>query len=140
MIRYRTGDIGAFSRDVCQCGSFLRTMKKVDGRLKNRIQLGGNVIFDLKELEEILLADEDLIDYQVTIKDDQTLLIEVSFYQNETEKEAQLQRRVQAHFFKSHGALKQIEVARSPLQKPDQLVNSMVKRKIRDWRKEISSE
>ena len=142
LIRYRTGDIGAFSVDACQCGSFLRTMKKVSGRLRNRIQLAGDVTFDLKELEEILLADEDLIDYQVTIKDDQTLLIEVSFYQNETAKvkEAQLQKCVQAHLLKNYDSAIRIEVERSPLQKPDQLVNSMVKRKIRDWRKESSSE
>ncbi|WP_303869141.1 DVU_1553 family AMP-dependent CoA ligase [Acetobacterium wieringae] len=142
LIRYRTGDLGAFSVDACQCGSFLRIMKKVDGRLKNRIQINGDVTFDLKELEEILLADEDLIDYQVTIKDDQTLLIEVSLYQYETSKakEAQLQRCIETHFLKNHGEVMQIEVKRSPLQKPDQLVNSMVKRKIRDWRKEISCE
>ncbi|MDD3307519.1 MAG: AMP-binding protein [Acetobacterium sp.] len=136
LIRYRTGDIGAFSRTKCQCGTFLRTMKKVEGRINNRIQLQDDVFVDLKELEEILLAVEELVDYQVTIKEKAIVRIEVSFYHDEQseETEKQIKVRLEAYFQEKCRLSIQVEVERKQLQKPDQLVNSMIKRKIRDQR------
>jgi len=142
LIRYRTGDIGAFSQATCQCGTFLRTMKKVEGRINNRIYLEDGIYFDLKELEEILLAVEDLVDYQVTVKDKHLLRIDVAFYNEEqsSEKENWLKMRVQEYFDENCDLSIQVEVAKVQLQKPDQLVNSMVKRKIVDLRREKRDE
>jgi len=142
LIRYRTGDIGAFSQATCQCGTFLRTMKKVEGRINNRVYLKDGIYFDLKELEEILLAVEDLVDYQVVVKDGQSLRIDVSFYNEEqsAEKERQIKIRVQEYFDENGELSIQVEVAKNQLQKPDQLVNSMVKRKILDLRREKGNE
>ncbi|PKM60578.1 MAG: AMP-binding protein [Firmicutes bacterium HGW-Firmicutes-4] len=138
LIRYRTGDIGAFSQATCQCGTFLRTMKKVEGRLKNRIHLEDGIYVDLKALEEILLAFEDLVDYQLTVKDKHLFRINVAFYNEEqsSEKENHVKMLVQEYFDKNGDFSIQVEVARSQLQNPDQLVNSMVKRKIVDLRRE----
>ncbi|PKM74981.1 MAG: AMP-binding protein [Firmicutes bacterium HGW-Firmicutes-17] len=142
LIRYRTGDIGAFSQASCQCGTFLRTMKKVEGRISNRINLDDGVCVDLKELEEILLAVEDLVDYQVTVKDKRLLRIDVSFYHEEqsAQKEQLIKTRVLKYFDKNCELSIQVEVGKKQLQKPDQLVNSMVKRKIVDLRREKDDE
>lgn len=142
LIRYRTGDIGAFSKVACQCGTFLRTMKKVEGRIKNRICLDEGVYFDLKELEEILLAWEDLVDYQVTVKYNWLLRIDVSFYNEEqsSQQEQQIKEKVQEYFNKNYELSVQVEIEKRQLQKPDQLVNSMVKRKIRDQRRSEGDE
>lgn len=142
LIRYRTGDIGAFSQAACQCGTFLRTMKKVEGRMNNRICLDDGVCVDLKEFEEILLAIEDLVDYQVTVKDKRLLRIDVSFYNEEqsAQKEQQIKTRVLKYFDENCELSIQVEVEKNQLQKPDQLVNSMVKRKIVDLRREKEDE
>ena len=142
LIRYRTGDIGAFSQATCQCGTFLRTMKKVEGRIINRIHFEDGIYFDLKALEEILLAFEDLVDYQVTVKDNHLVRIDVAFYNEEqsSEKENWLKMRVQEYFDEHYELPVQVEVDKNQLQKPDQLVNSMIKRKIVDSRREKSDE
>jgi phenylacetate-coenzyme A ligase PaaK-like adenylate-forming protein len=142
LIRYRTGDIGAFSPATCQCGTFLRTMKKVKGRINNRIHFEDGIYFDLKALEEILLAFEDLVDYQVTVKDKHLVRIDVAFYNEEqsSEKENWLKMRVQEYFDEHYELPVQVEVDKNQLQKPDQLVNSMIKRKIVDSRREKSDE
>lgn len=142
LIRYRTGDIGAFSNEVCQCGTFLRTMKKVEGRIRNRIYFDEGVYLDLKELEEILLVWEDLVDYQVTVKDNQLLKIDVSFFNEEqsSKQEQQIKAKVQEYFDTNFELSVQVEIEKSQLQKPDQLVNSMVKRKIMDQRRSEGDE
>lgn len=142
LIRYRTGDIGAFSQTTCQCGTFLRTMKKVEGRMKNRIFFEDGIYFDLKALEEILLAIEDLVDYQLIVSDKHSLRIDVSFYNEEpsAEKENRVKMMVQEYFDKNCELSIQVEAVKNQLQKPDQLVNSMVKRKIVDLRREKSNE
>jgi phenylacetate-coenzyme A ligase PaaK-like adenylate-forming protein len=142
LIRYRTGDIGAFSQATCQCGTFLRTMKKVEGRIINRIHFEDGIYFDLKALEEILLAFEDLVDYQVTVKDKHLVRIDVAFYNEEqsSEKENWLKMRVQEYFDEHYELPIQVEVDKNQLQKPDQLVNSMIKRKIVDLRREKGDE
>lgn len=142
LIRYRTGDIGAFSQATCQCGTFLRTMKKVEGRLKNRIHLEDGICVDLKALEEILLAIEDLMDYQLIVSDKHALKIDVSFYNEEpsAENENRVKMMVQEYFDKNCELPIQVEVAKNQLQKPDQLVNSMVKRRIVDLRREKRDE
>lgn len=142
LIRYRTGDIGAFSTVACQCGTFLRTMKKVEGRIENRTYLDEDVYFDLKELEEILLAWEDLVDYQVTVKNNRLLRIAVSFFNEEQlyKQEQQIKEKVQEYFNKNYELSVQVEIEKSQLQKPDQLVNSMVKRKIWDQRRSEGDE
>ncbi|WP_373482392.1 DVU_1553 family AMP-dependent CoA ligase [Acetobacterium sp.] len=142
LIRYRTGDIGAFSTVACQCGTFLRIMKKIEGRIKNRLCLDEGVYFDLKELEEILLAWEDLVDYQVTVKNNRLLRIAVSFYNEEQsfKQEQLIKEKVQKYFDKNYESSIQVEIEKNQLQKPDQLVNSMVKRKIRDQRRSEGDE
>lgn len=142
LIRYRTGDIGSFSKVACQCGTFLRTMKKVEGRIENRTYLDEDVYFDLKELEEILLAWEDLVDYQVTVKNNRLLRIDVSFYNEvqSSKQEQQIKEKVQEYFDKNYELSVQVEIEKSQLQKPDQLVNSMVKRKIWDQRRSEGDE
>ena len=54
LIRYRTGDMARFLSKPCACGTFLRTMEKVRGRIENKVQLHGNEMC-LRDFDEILL-------------------------------------------------------------------------------------
>ena len=138
LIRYRTGDIGAFSTDLCPCGTFLRTLKKVAGRYANRIRLDHDNYIDLSTFEESLLGDENILDYQVLIKNNSVLSIIVNFYnQNRLDQKiSRVKEILVAHLSVNKKDNVRIEVEQGNLCKPDQMVNSMVKRKILDLRKE----
>jgi len=138
LIRYRTGDIGAFSTDLCPCGTFLRTLKKVAGRYANRIHLDHDNYIDLSTFEESLLGDENILDYQVLIKNNSVLSIIVNFYnQNRLDQKiSRVKEILVAHLSVNKKDNVRIEVEQGNLCKPDQMVNSMVKRKILDLRKE----
>lgn len=138
LIRYRTGDIGAFSTDLCPCGTFLRTLKKVAGRYANRIHLDHDNYIDLSTFEESLLGDENILDYQVLIKNNSVLSIMVNFYnQNRLDQKiSRVKEILVAHLSVNKKDNVRIEVEQGNLCKPDQMVNSMVKRKILDLRKE----
>ena len=138
LIRYRTGDIGAFSTDLCPCGTFLRTLKKVAGRYANRIRLDHDNYIDLSTFEESLLGDENILDYQVLIKNNSVLSIMVNFYnQNRLDQKiSRVKEILVAHLSVNKKDNVRIEVEQGNLCKPDQMVNSMVKRRIIDLRKE----
>ena len=78
LIRYRTGDIAAFSPLPCPCGTFLKTMKRVKGRLGNEIRIGGNESLTLAELDEIILPFRKVMDYSVRISAGNRIDIEIS--------------------------------------------------------------
>lgn len=136
LIRYRTGDIGGFSTIPCPCGTLLRTLKKVEGRLKNRIKLANDRFIDLNVFEETLLGDENILDYQVTVKNDNLLSIQVSFYHEDrrNEKIRQIRQKLTDILSVTGKQTIKIEVEPGYVARLDQMVNSMIKRKIIDWR------
>jgi phenylacetate-coenzyme A ligase PaaK-like adenylate-forming protein len=132
LIRYRTGDLAAFATTPCPCGTFLRTMKKVTGRRSNRQPIKANGVIDLSVLEELVLAFETVIDYGVTLLDQETLEIRVSVF-GEGEKAAlmaEITEKVQQDIHRTTGSLMAVQVIIDDELRPDQLVNSMIKRKI----------
>jgi len=138
LIRYRTGDIAAFSDKPCPCGTFLRTLKRVEGRLENRVEISKGAFLELKTLDEIILQFEEIIDYQAVLKDSNILEIEIALY-NESSYPAvrrQISTTIQATFPFSLN----VKVNKNQEKKPNQLVNSMLKRKISDMRKERRNE
>lgn len=136
LIRYRTGDIGGFSTTPCPCGTLLRTLKKVEGRLKNRIKLANDRFIDLNVFEETLLGDENILDYQATVKNDSLLSIQVSFcHENRRDEKIRQIRQMLTDILSVAGKQTiKIEVEPGYVAKPDQMVNSMIKRKIIDRR------
>jgi phenylacetate-coenzyme A ligase PaaK-like adenylate-forming protein len=61
-IRYRTGDIARLLPGKCACGSKLKRLDSVGGRYADLIDCEGRS-FAMPELEEILFAQEGLIDF-----------------------------------------------------------------------------
>ncbi len=142
LIRYRTGDIGAFSNEPCQCGTFLKTMKKVEGRLGNSIKLNTGVDCNLKILEELLLEFEEIIDYQVILENDTELTILMTLYENKDQAlvEKQASEKLKRYFMTEFGLLMRVNININGEQRPDHMINSMIKRKITDHRKEHGNE
>ncbi len=77
LIRYRTGDIAAFSPVPCPCGTFLKTMKRVRGRLGNELRIGDESL-SLAELDEIILPFREVMDYRVRFSSGNRIDIEIA--------------------------------------------------------------
>ena len=142
LIRYRTGDIAAFSVESCPCGTFLRTLKKVEGRFNNRIKLGDDVFLELKRLDEMILRFEEIVDYQAVLEDDNHLNIEIALYDesHDARIKEQLSTMIQEYIKNSFSITLEVNVSANQEKKPNQLKNSMFKRKIYDMRKERRNE
>jgi phenylacetate-CoA ligase len=55
LVRYRTGDLGRLMDAPCPCGSVLRRLQPVHGRLCRRVRLGPDLYLSLADLDEALL-------------------------------------------------------------------------------------
>ncbi len=71
LIRYRTGDLASFIKRPCPCGSMLRRMRPVMGRIGDRIRLKNAKMLGLPELDEAILALRAVQDYAAVITERQ---------------------------------------------------------------------
>jgi phenylacetate-coenzyme A ligase PaaK-like adenylate-forming protein len=67
LIRYRTGDQARFLPDYCPCGSMLRRLGKVQGRLTNGATLGPLTQLKMAALDEALFAIPFVLNYQAEL-------------------------------------------------------------------------
>jgi phenylacetate-CoA ligase len=67
LIRYRTGDQARFLPDYCPCGSMLRRLGKVQGRLTNGATLGPLTQLKMAALDEALFAIPGVLNYQAEL-------------------------------------------------------------------------
>lgn len=77
LIRYRTGDTAAFSKSPCACGTFLKTMKRIKGRIDNKIRICENGYLFLAELDEAIFSFHEVRDYKACLAADGCLGIEI---------------------------------------------------------------
>jgi phenylacetate-coenzyme A ligase PaaK-like adenylate-forming protein len=132
LIRYRTGDIASFSSAPCECGTFLRTMTRALGRADNRADLGGKRFIYLRELDETIFKFKDVLDYKAYITDVNLLRIEVASENKAIIKDIEL--RIQTLLYEKLGYKMDFAVIANPDSKPEKIINSMIKRKISDFR------
>jgi phenylacetate-CoA ligase len=70
LIRYRTGDLAAFVPTACPCGSVLRRMQPVRGRIEGNLVVDSHTEIALADLDEVIFALAGVKDYQAIIRDD----------------------------------------------------------------------
>lgn len=82
LIRYRTGDLGRFRREPCPCGTVLKTMEQVKGRITNQVEVEPGVLLTMADLDEALFPIRDLIDFtaELTWEDDRSHLRLIAFF------------------------------------------------------------
>jgi phenylacetate-CoA ligase len=66
LIRYRTGDISRFLVAPCSCGTCMKSLQKVNGRLDQQFSIDGCNL-KISDLDESLFQIKNLINYQLTI-------------------------------------------------------------------------
>lgn len=79
LIRYRTGDRSRFIPGACPCGTKLRRMEKVSGRLEGCLDVGAGAI-SMSEFDEALFPILGLLNFSVSVTGDsqkQILMLEV---------------------------------------------------------------
>lgn len=67
LIRYRTGDLARFLPGPCPCGTVLRRLSHVRGRLSGRVRINDGLWLDSSDLDEALYPLPALIDYQAEL-------------------------------------------------------------------------
>jgi phenylacetate-coenzyme A ligase PaaK-like adenylate-forming protein len=67
LIRYRTGDLARFLPGSCPCGTVLRRLDHVRGRLSGRVGLRNGLWLELADLDEALYPFPGLINYQAKV-------------------------------------------------------------------------
>jgi phenylacetate-CoA ligase len=66
LIRYRTGDYSRFLPEKCPCGSDLRSLEKISGRIGNEFSIGGRS-YRIADFDEALFKLQGLINYKLSI-------------------------------------------------------------------------
>jgi phenylacetate-coenzyme A ligase PaaK-like adenylate-forming protein len=69
LIRYRTGDLSRFLTGVCPCGTGLRRLDRVRGRLNDFVRLGKSHWLSTVDLDDVLFPIPGLLDYQAVLTD-----------------------------------------------------------------------
>ncbi|NVN93508.1 MAG: phenylacetate--CoA ligase family protein [Desulfuromonadales bacterium] len=67
LVRYRTGDQARFLKEPCPCGTVLRRMERVQGRMAGSVLLAKGVPLNITELDQVLFPLPFLLDYQAVI-------------------------------------------------------------------------
>lgn len=81
LIRYKTGDMARFVTKPCRCGTFLRTMEKVLGRIENKVCINGDDIH-MQNLDEIILVHDEVINYKAEFYKENTLHVKLILQKN----------------------------------------------------------
>jgi phenylacetate-CoA ligase len=68
LIRYRTGDLSRFIPGPCSCGSVLRRLEQVRGRLGQSIKLRNGRLLSLADLDDILFSVEAVMDFRAAAR------------------------------------------------------------------------
>ncbi|MBN2124505.1 MAG: AMP-binding protein [Deltaproteobacteria bacterium] len=67
LIRYRTGDLARFLPGPCPCGSSLRRLEKVRGRIAGRVPLEAGGSLSLPEMDEVLFRVPGILNYRAEL-------------------------------------------------------------------------
>lgn len=67
LIRYRTGDRARFLTEPCPCGSILRRLSRVPGRLANEVTLGSSIRLRMAALDEAVFAVPQVLNFRVEL-------------------------------------------------------------------------
>jgi phenylacetate-coenzyme A ligase PaaK-like adenylate-forming protein len=136
LIRYRTGDIASFSSVPCACGTFLKTMNRVQGRVNNKICIAENKFVSLTELDELILSFQGVLDYKAYLAKENCFTIELAA-QNEEAYESikdAVFDRVKDYILDKCSDTIGLQIVVKQNNGLDKITNSMVKRKIYDLR------
>jgi phenylacetate-coenzyme A ligase PaaK-like adenylate-forming protein len=88
LVRYRTGDLSRFLPEPCPCGTVLKRLEWVRGRLRGGVRFAGRHTLTVADLDEALFPLQGLLNFQVEIAGDlNTDVLRVTLYSGDTPAE-----------------------------------------------------
>ncbi|GBF35219.1 phenylacetate-coenzyme A ligase [Desulfocucumis palustris] len=63
LLRYRTGDVSRFIPGPCPCGTVMRRLESVRGRLSGKVRLGGNVFITMADLDQAIFPLDGVLNF-----------------------------------------------------------------------------
>lgn len=83
LIRYRTGDASRILTQECECGSALRRLEGISGRINEPLQLRSGQNISIKTLDDILYGSPGVLSFSAYLADDaknggETLVISIT--------------------------------------------------------------
>lgn len=75
LVRYRTGDIGRFIDEPCRCGTILKTMERIRGRIENSVNLFEDKFLNMRDLDEILFKRKEISNYEGVVDNSKTKFV-----------------------------------------------------------------
>jgi phenylacetate-coenzyme A ligase PaaK-like adenylate-forming protein len=133
LIRYRTGDLGRLLPGTCPCGSTIRRLDQVRGRINQACLLNNGHRLGLDILDEALFPLPDLLDFnaQLSTKDNQEqLCIDLKLLPSRSERWQQSAREL----LSTVPALQGVDIV---LNAPPETNIHPAKRTLEDHRKDI---
>jgi phenylacetate-coenzyme A ligase PaaK-like adenylate-forming protein len=70
LMRYRTGDFARFLDEPCPCGTVLKRMERVRGRLSERVLLRSGDWLSVTDLDESLFGIPGLVNYDAVVRNE----------------------------------------------------------------------
>ena len=67
LIRYRTGDLSRFLPEPCPCGTVLRRLDRVSGRMAGTVHWGVDHRLNIADLDEVLFPLPFVLNYQAVV-------------------------------------------------------------------------
>jgi phenylacetate-coenzyme A ligase PaaK-like adenylate-forming protein len=81
LIRYRTGDLSRFIPKPCRCGTVLKRLEWVKGRLAGQVRLGGKYLLSMADLDEVLFPLPGLLNFQAAVTQENGIdLLQVTLF------------------------------------------------------------
>jgi phenylacetate-coenzyme A ligase PaaK-like adenylate-forming protein len=70
LIRYRSGDLSRIIPEPCPCGTVMRRLAWVSGRLASQVQLGSAGLLSMADLDEALFPLTGLLNFQAAVTEE----------------------------------------------------------------------
>jgi phenylacetate-CoA ligase len=67
LIRYRTGDVSRFLPGDCPCGTLLKTLERVRGRIDGGVEIGTTGYLTMADLDEALFSIAGMLDFSAAL-------------------------------------------------------------------------
>lgn len=87
LIRYKTGDLSRFLKEPCPCGTRLKRLDKVTGRLTGTVYLTNGKRLRITDLDERILSLDGVIDFQAELRGKEKQMLWVTVFQTVGDQE-----------------------------------------------------
>lgn len=87
LIRYKTGDFSRFLKEPCPCGTVLKRLDSVKGRLMGTVELQTGKCISISELDETILRLKGVVDFSAKLREGNEQVLTITVFEAEGNQE-----------------------------------------------------